>query len=127
MRTRLVGFLSSPGWLSSARPSRVSTPTGARTQRLALEVPPRATTAQSQAIFHLSDDASELQYKLIASNIENVVASHIHVGASGVNGPIVAFLYGTAAPGAGRTDGVRRGHDHGCESSGRSRERASPI
>jgi hypothetical protein len=42
------------------------------------------------------------RHKLIASNIYNVVASHIHQGAAGV-GPAV-FLYGNAAPGvAGMT------------------------
>jgi len=70
------------------------------------EVPARDTLAQGQAIFHLSKDGSELHYKLIVANIENVVASHIHLGPAGVNGPVVAFLFGPAAPGGGRTDGV---------------------
>ncbi|MGH3032760.1 MAG: CHRD domain-containing protein, partial [Gaiellaceae bacterium] len=55
---------------------------------------------------HLSGDGTELDYKLIAANIENVVASHIHLGAEGVNGPVVAFLFGPASAGGGRTDGV---------------------
>ena len=70
------------------------------------EVPVVATLAQGQAIFHLSKDGNELHYKLIASNIENVVQAHIHVGAAGENGPVVAFLYGLVAPGGGRTEGV---------------------
>jgi len=70
------------------------------------EVPVRDTLAQGQAIFHVSKDESALEYKLIVANIENVVASHIHVGADGVNGPVVAFLAGNFAPGGGRTDGV---------------------
>ena len=70
------------------------------------EVPANASLAQGQAIFHLSKDGTSLEYKLIVANINNVVASHIHVGAVGVNGPVVAFLYGPAAPGGGRTDGV---------------------
>ncbi|WP_337134509.1 CHRD domain-containing protein, partial [Staphylococcus aureus] len=48
----------------------------------------------------------ELHYKLIVTNIENVVASHIHLAPAGANGPVVAFLYGPAAPGGGRSDGV---------------------
>jgi hypothetical protein len=71
-----------------------------------LEVPARDTSAQAQAIFHLSEDGTELQYKLIASNIENVVQAHIHAGAPGVNGPIGVFLYGLVPAGGGRTDGV---------------------
>jgi hypothetical protein len=69
------------------------------------EVPPRDTLAQGQAIFHLSDDSSELDYQLIVANIENVVAAHIHLGAVGVNGPVVAFLAGPFPPGGGRVDG----------------------
>lgn len=70
------------------------------------EVPARETRAQGQAKFQLSADESTIEYRLIASNIENVVASHIHVGAAGTNGPVVAFLFGNVSPGGGRTDGV---------------------
>ena len=68
------------------------------------EVPAVDTLAQGQAIFHLSKDGETLEYKLIAANIENVLASHIHLAPSGVNGPIVAFLY--VGPIPGRFDGV---------------------
>jgi hypothetical protein len=70
------------------------------------EVPERDTRARGVAIFHLSDDGTALEYKLISSNIENVVAAHIHTGAATENGPVVAFLYGPAAAAGGRTDGV---------------------
>jgi len=70
------------------------------------EVPSVDTLARGQAIFQLSDDGNELEYRLIVANIENVVASHIHVGATGVNGPVVAFLFGSVPPGGGRSDGV---------------------
>ena len=75
------------------------------------EVPPRATLAQGQVQFRLSDDGTELHYKLIAANIENVFQAHIHLGAPGTNGPIVVWLFPSTAPvpgplGAGRTDGV---------------------
>ncbi|MGH3005977.1 MAG: CHRD domain-containing protein [Gaiellaceae bacterium] len=70
------------------------------------EVPANASAGQGQAVFHLSADGTELEYKLIVANIENVVASHIHVGAEGENGPVVAFLFGPAPAGGGRTDGV---------------------
>src|SRR3970040_999640 len=69
------------------------------------EVPAVATLAQGQAIFHLSEDGSELHFKLIVANITNVVAAHIHVAPAGVNGPVVAFLYGPAAPGGGLSNG----------------------
>jgi len=70
------------------------------------EVPARLTNAQGQAIFHLSEDGTELSYKLNIANIENVVQAHIHVGQPDVNGPVVVFLYGPVAPGGGRVDGV---------------------
>jgi len=72
----------------------------------AQEVPARDSKGQGQAIFHLSDDGSSVDFKLMATNIDNVIAAHIHIGPLGVNGPVVVFLYGPAAPGAGRHNGV---------------------
>jgi hypothetical protein len=69
------------------------------------EVPLRETLAQGQAVFHLREDGTQLEYFLIVANIENVVAAHIHVGAEGINGPVVAFLFGPAPPGGGQEDG----------------------
>lgn len=70
------------------------------------EVPARETLAQGQAIFKLSKDGSELHYKLIVANIENVVASHIHLAPAGSNGSVVAFLAGPFPAAGGRTNGV---------------------
>jgi len=75
------------------------------------EVPPRATQAQGEAIFRISDDGNSVDYKLIASNIDNAFMAHIHIGAVGTNGPIVVWLYPSTAPvpgpfGSGRHDGV---------------------
>ena len=70
------------------------------------EVPARQTLGRGVAIFQLSSDGTELSYRLIASNIENVIASHIHIGAPAVNGPVVAFLFGTVPAGGGRQNGV---------------------
>lgn len=70
------------------------------------EVPSRETLATGQAIFQLNAAGTALHYRLIASNIENVTASHIHLGAAGTNGLVVAFLFGDQPPAGGRTDGV---------------------
>lgn len=70
------------------------------------EVPARDTQAVGQAIFQLNPSGTELRYRLIVANIENVFASHIHVAPAGVNGPIVAFLAGPFPTGGGRVDGV---------------------
>lgn len=70
------------------------------------EVPANASLGQGEAIFHLSKDGLSLDYQLNVANIDNVTASHIHIAPAGVNGSVTAFLYGPAAPGGGRTDGV---------------------
>ena len=65
------------------------------------EVPARDTKAVGNTVFHLSEDGTELSFKLIVANIDNVVAAHIHLGPAGVNGPVVAFL---ASAAGGDTD-----------------------
>lgn len=70
------------------------------------EVPSRDTLARGTAIFQLSDDGTVLSYRLIAANINNVVASHIHCAAAGVSGPVGVSLFTGGTPGSGRFDGV---------------------
>jgi len=81
-------------------------------------VPPSTATpadsrAQGEAIFRVNGDGTAVDFQLIASNIDNVIMSHIHCGLAGANGPIRMWLYpvigpsGAAAPsGAGPHDGV---------------------
>jgi len=70
------------------------------------ESPPRETNATGHATFQLSKDGLSLTYKIVVANIENVTAAHIHLGARGMNGPVVATLYGPVSPGGGRKSGV---------------------
>jgi len=82
------------------------------------EVPLRATNAQGQAFFRVADDGQSIDYKLIASNIDNAFMAHIHMSAAvpGVDpkdqtGGIVVWLFPSTAvvqgpKGAGRHDGV---------------------
>ena len=42
----------------------------------------------------------------MSRSIDNVTASHIHLGVAGVNGPVVVFLAGNFVPGGGRLQGV---------------------
>ena len=75
------------------------------------ETPARDTEAQGQANFKLSDDGTSIDYKLNVANIENVTQSHIHLGARGVAGGIVVWLYPSAPPAQlipGRSDGTLR-------------------
>jgi CHRD domain len=69
------------------------------------EVPPRATDATGTAFFQLSDDGTRISYTVSVSNIENVVASHIHCGAKGVNGPVGVTLF-MGSPGGGAISGT---------------------
>jgi len=69
------------------------------------EVPANSSQGVGQAVF---PDGTSLDYKLIVANLDNPVAAHIHLGPPGVNGPVVAFLFGPAAPGEGTANGVLR-------------------
>lgn len=62
-------------------------------------MPAVVTDGQGQAIFKLSKDGSELSYKLIAANIEDVTQAHIHIAPAGENGAVTAFLFGFVAEG----------------------------
>jgi len=75
----------------------------------AQEVPANASRARGVATFQLSEDGSELAYRLIVANIENVRMAHIHLAPAGANGPVVAWLYPGGPPPQpipGRTQGV---------------------
>jgi hypothetical protein len=74
-------------------------------------VPRLDTEAQGNAKFQLSKDGQSLEYKLIASNIENAFMAHIHLGPREGTGGIVVWLYGTppgvvSAASQARHDGV---------------------
>jgi hypothetical protein len=79
------------------------------------EVPDRETLARGSAVFQLNGDT--MTYRLIASNIENVIMAHIHLQEAGTvpgetNGGIVVWLAPSTTPGVqlptggGRHDGV---------------------
>ena len=106
MRARMVGLVFVLGLVAVGAAVAGANRNWSTHASGAFEVPARDTNAQAQAVFHLSKDGNALEYKLIASNIENVVQAHIHAGEPGVNGLIGVFLYGLVAPGGGRTDGV---------------------
>jgi CHRD domain len=69
------------------------------------EVPSRDTSARGVAIFQVNEDQTEVSFRLIVANIENVVAAHIHLGPEGEIGPVVAFLAGPFDPAGGRVSG----------------------
>jgi CHRD domain len=111
MRARMVGFVFVLGLVAVGVAVAGVNRNWSTHANGSLEVPARDTSAQAQAIFHLSPDGAELQYKLIAANIENVFMAHIHINQPGVNGPIAVWLYPSTATvpgptGSGRIDGV---------------------
>jgi hypothetical protein len=68
------------------------------------------SNARGNAIFELNAEGTELHYRLIVANIENVFMAHIHLAPAGVNGPIVVWLYPSTASvpgpmGQGRVQG----------------------
>src|SRR5947207_1939893 len=74
---------------------------------------PADSRAQGEAIFRVSADGNTVDFRLIASNIDNVIMSHIHCGPKDFNGPIRMWLYpvigatgAPAASGAGPHNGV---------------------
>jgi CHRD domain len=69
------------------------------------EVPARDTSARGVVTLRVGADGTELKYRLVVANIQNVVAAHIHCGAVGVNAPVGVTLFMAAAAG-GRTDGI---------------------
>lgn len=75
----------------------------------AQEVPAVETRARGNATFRFSRDGTEMHYKLIVANIENVTQAHIHRAPAGANGPVVLWLYPSAPPSQlipGRTQGI---------------------
>lgn len=53
---------------------------------------------QGQAVFRLSADGTRLHFKLITTNIENVLMAHIHLAPVGQDGPPVVWLYPSQPP-----------------------------
>lgn len=113
-RRAALELIGTAGVLVAGAGSALAAPKSARNFRAHLsgdeQVPmPVDTRAQGQATFRLSKDETELSYKLIVANIENVLMAHVHIAPAGVNGPVVAWLYPASPPPVlipGRTQGV---------------------
>jgi len=74
---------------------------------------PTDSRGQGQAVFRVSADGNSVDFRLIASNIDNVIMAHIHCGLPGANGPIRMWLSPVIGPsgapgpnGSGPHDGV---------------------
>lgn len=63
------------------------------------EVPAVDTDASGRATFQAIKNGTVLNYQLRVKDIEGVTQAHIHLGAPGTNGGVVAFLFGFDAEG----------------------------
>jgi CHRD domain-containing protein len=78
---------------------------------------PADSRAQGQAIFRVNTDGT-VDFRLIASNIDNVIMAHIHCAPSGANGPIRMWLHPVVGP-AGAPGPSGSGPQNGVLASGR--------
>jgi hypothetical protein len=62
------------------------------------EVPPVTTDGFGFAALGVNRAETAIGFVLTAFRLENIVVAHIHCGAPGVNGPVVADLFVPAAP-----------------------------
>ena len=58
-----------------------------------VQEPAVVSNAAGVSTLKVSQDENSIEYRLNVANIEEVLFAHIHCGAPGVNGPVVAFLY----------------------------------
>ena len=60
-------------------------------------VPAVKTAATGHAIFHLAHNGKSIVYTLRVIGVEDPTMAHIHLAGAGKEGPVVAWLYPTAA------------------------------
>lgn len=66
------------------------------------EVPPVITDTSGSAILHVDRSLSEIRFKVDIRNGDDVLGAagaHLHCAPAGANGPVVAFVAGSAPPG----------------------------
>jgi hypothetical protein len=111
MRTRIVlaAFVLGLASVGVATAAVVSTWTASLRASEEVALVPVESNARGQAVLQLSADGSELHYRLIVANIENVTQAHIHMAPRGANGAVVAWLYPDGPPTQlipGRSSGI---------------------
>jgi hypothetical protein len=63
-----------------------------------IETPPGDPSASGRALVMLKPSSNTVCYKLAWSGLSSVTAAHIHLGATGVAGPVVVPFFNTALP-----------------------------
>ncbi len=69
------------------------------------EVPPVTTSGTGLTALAIDSSQMSVDFNLITYGLVDVTQAHIHIGPPGVNGPVVAFLFGFADPPVTR-DGI---------------------
>lgn len=70
------------------------------------EVPITDSLARGVATFRVNEDETELTYRLVLANIQDVTMAHIHIGGPADLGPVVVFLLHPEDAPDGRFSGV---------------------
>ena len=86
----VVGALAATTVVASADGSHFVAPLKAGEE---VQTPAVISDAAGVSTLTVARDGDSLSYRLIVANIDEVLFSHIHCGPTGVNGPVVAFLY----------------------------------
>lgn len=63
------------------------------------EIPAVSSTGSGFSSVTVSEDRTELDFRLYVSDLDDVTQAHIHVGPPDDNGPVAAFLFGPEDPG----------------------------
>src|SRR6266542_1067248 len=72
---------------------------------------PADSRGQGQATFRVNALGTSVDFRLMATNIENITQSHIHCGRPGENGPIRMWLYPNIGPSGTALTVANRRHD----------------
>jgi CHRD domain len=60
------------------------------------ETPAVTTDATGRASFTITDNDTKIHFRISSRGLDRIIQAHIHVGARGVAGPIVLFLFSTS-------------------------------
>lgn len=63
----------------------------------AQETPAVVSNATGEASFTITENDTAIRFRISSRGLDRILQAHIHVGATGVNGPVFVFLFPLAA------------------------------
>jgi hypothetical protein len=97
--TKLLGSVAAAGLATLVAGQAIAAPLAFRATLTGdQEVPPVETTTRGAGSFRATAGLDQLRYELRVTNGTGVTQAHLHCAPAGVNGPVVAFLFGPANP-----------------------------